>query len=57
MPIAVRVVKPEIFDQWAALMKDRKRGPARQLIEKAAIEQPTGMVAADTAKPLAIAGN
>lgn len=57
MPIAVRVVKPEIFDQWTALMKDRKRGPARQLIEKAAIEQSAGMVAADAAKPLAIAGN
>ena len=28
MPIAVRVVKPEIFQQWADLMKDRKRGPA-----------------------------
>ena len=39
MPIAVRVVKPEVFQQWADLMKDRKRGPARQLIEKIAIEQ------------------
>jgi cytochrome c oxidase subunit II len=48
MPIAVRVVKPEIFDQWAALMKDRKRGPARELIEKAAIEQSGSKVAATT---------
>jgi cytochrome c oxidase subunit 2 len=39
MPIAIRVVKQEVFDQWAALMKDRKRGPARALIEKVAIEQ------------------
>jgi cytochrome c oxidase subunit 2 len=39
MPIAVRVVKQDVFDQWAALMKDRKRGPARELIEKTAIEQ------------------
>jgi cytochrome c oxidase subunit 2 len=47
MPIAVRVVKPEVFEQWAALMKDRKRGPARQLIEKAALEQSNSKLAAE----------
>ncbi len=57
MPIAVRVVKPEIFEQWAALMKDRKRGPARQLIEKAAIEQSGSSVAADTSTTVTVAGN
>ena len=57
MPIAVRVVKPEIFDQWAALMKDRKRGPARQLIEKAAIEQAGRKVASESTTPLTVAGN
>ncbi len=57
MPIAVRVVKPEVFEQWAALMKDRKRGPARQLIEKAAIEQSSRTVAADSSSPVTVAGN
>lgn len=57
MPIAVRVVKPEIFQQWADLMKDRKRGPARQLIEKAAIEQSSAKVAAEAASaPTVVAG-
>ncbi|MEZ5816393.1 MAG: cytochrome c oxidase subunit II [Hyphomicrobiaceae bacterium] len=54
MPIAVRVVKPEVFEQWAALMKDRKRGPARQLIEKIAIEQSQQKVAASG--PVTVAG-
>ncbi|MGE0769742.1 MAG: cytochrome c oxidase subunit II [Hyphomicrobiaceae bacterium] len=45
MPIAVRVVKQEVFDQWAALMKDRKRRPARELIDKIAIEQAKAKVA------------
>ena len=49
MPIAVRVVKPEVFQQWAELMKARKRGPARELIEKAAIEQAGGHKVADSA--------
>ncbi|MFV0296337.1 MAG: cytochrome c oxidase subunit II [Hyphomicrobiaceae bacterium] len=39
MPIAVRVVKQEVFDQWAAAMKARKRKEAREIIEKAALEQ------------------
>jgi len=39
MPIGVRVVKQEIFDEWVALMKDRKRGPARDLIDRIAVEQ------------------
>jgi len=56
MPIAVRVVKPEIFQQWADLMKDRKRGPARQLIEKAAIEQSGGKIA-DASAPTSVAAN
>jgi cytochrome c oxidase subunit 2 len=48
MPIAIRVVKPEVFEQWTALMKDRKRGPARELIEKVAIEQSKANVASGT---------
>ena len=54
MPIAVRVVKQEVFDEWAALMKDRKRAPARELIEKVAIEQSKAKVAGQSS-PLAIA--
>lgn len=58
MPIAVRVVKPEIFQQWANLMKDRKRGPARQLIEKAAIEQSSSKLAEGTSpSTITVAGN
>jgi hypothetical protein len=38
MPIAVRVVKPEVFQQWADAMKARRRPLAREIIEKAAIE-------------------
>jgi cytochrome c oxidase subunit 2 len=57
MPIAVRVVKPEVFEQWAQLMKDRKRGPARQLIEKAAIEQSNAKLAEEASPPtITVAG-
>jgi len=48
MPIAIRVVKQEVFDQWTALMKDRKRGPARALIEQVAIEQAKAKVSSRT---------
>ena len=56
MPIAVRVVKPEIFQQWADLMKDRKRGPAKQLIEKAAIEHSAIKIAQPVPPTVAVAG-
>ena len=56
MPIAVRVVKPEIFQQWADLMKDRKRAPARQLIEKVAIEQSAAKVSLAAPAAIAAAG-
>lgn len=39
MPIAVRVVKPEIYQQWADAMKNRQRKRAKEIIEKAALEQ------------------
>jgi cytochrome c oxidase subunit II len=38
MPIAVRVVKPEVFDQWVEAMRARDRRRAREIIEKAALE-------------------
>ncbi len=45
MPIAVRVVKPEVFQQWADAMKNRQRKQAREIIEKAALEHAAGKVA------------
>ncbi|MEZ5854281.1 MAG: cytochrome c oxidase subunit II [Hyphomicrobiaceae bacterium] len=49
MPIAVRVVKPEVFAQWADAMKNRKRKQAREIIEKAALEQAGAKLAAEPA--------
>ncbi|MBS0241430.1 MAG: cytochrome c oxidase subunit II [Proteobacteria bacterium] len=54
MPIAVRVVKPEVFAQWVDLLKNKQKKQARELIQKIAIEQ-AQKVAAET-KPLAVAG-
>jgi cytochrome c oxidase subunit 2 len=39
MPIAVRVVKEAVFKDWAEAMKARDRKKAREVIEKAALEQ------------------
>lgn len=40
MPIAVRVVKQAVYDEWITLMKDRAtRAKARELLERIAIEQ------------------
>jgi cytochrome c oxidase subunit 2 len=47
MPIAVRVVKPEIFAQWADARKNRQQRRAREIIEKAALEQAGGAKVAD----------
>jgi cytochrome c oxidase subunit 2 len=38
MPIAVRVVKEQIFNDWAAALKARDRRKAREIIRNAAIE-------------------
>jgi cytochrome c oxidase subunit 2 len=48
MPIAVRVVKPEIFQQWADAMKGRQRKRAKEIIEKAALEQASASKVAQT---------
>ncbi len=45
MPIAVRVVKPEVFQQWADAMKGRQRRRAKEIIEQAAIEQAAKLAA------------
>lgn len=40
MPIAIRVVKQAVFDEWMTLMKKREsRGRARELLERVAVEQ------------------
>lgn len=39
MPIAVRVVKPEIFDQWAGALKAKDAKKAKAILEKVAFEQ------------------
>jgi cytochrome c oxidase subunit II len=38
MPIAVRVVKEQIFNDWAAALKARDRRKAREIIRNAALE-------------------
>jgi cytochrome c oxidase subunit 2 len=39
MPIAVRVVKQAVFDEWIAAMKARDRSKAREILERVAREQ------------------
>ena len=46
MPIAVRVVKQAVFDEWAGALQARDRAKARAIIEKVAIEHAGGKVAA-----------
>jgi cytochrome c oxidase subunit II len=50
MPIAVRVVKEQVFNDWAAAMKARDRRKAREIIDKVAIEHASGKVA-DAGEP------
>ncbi len=49
MPIAVRVVKDQIFNDWIAALKVRDRRRAKDIIEKAALEQVGSSLAADGA--------
>jgi cytochrome c oxidase subunit 2 len=51
MPIAVRVVKEQVFNDWAAAMKARDRRKAKEIIEKVALEQAGAKVAADAGAP------
>jgi cytochrome c oxidase subunit 2 len=39
MPIAVRVVKQDVFDAWAAALKARDKKKAKEIVEKVALEQ------------------
>jgi len=45
MPVAVRVVKDAVFNDWVEAMKVRDRRRARDIIEKAALEQVGAKVA------------
>ena len=54
MPIAVRVVKQGVFDEWIAALKARDRKKARDVIEKEAIEQARRV--AGSAAPAIVAG-
>ncbi|MGE3918035.1 MAG: cytochrome c oxidase subunit II [Hyphomicrobiaceae bacterium] len=56
MPIAVRVVKPEVFQQWTEAMKGRQRKRAKEIIEKAAQEHSKGKVASIDATTVVAAG-
>ena len=47
MPIAVRVVKEAVFNTWVEAMKARDRRRARDIIEKAALEQAGTKVAGE----------
>jgi cytochrome c oxidase subunit II len=47
MPIAVRVVKEAVFNSWVEAMKARDRRRARDIIEKAALEQAGTKVAGE----------
>ncbi len=38
MPIAVRVVKSEVFDEWAAAMQAKDKKKAKEIIDKVALE-------------------
>jgi cytochrome c oxidase subunit 2 len=38
MPIAVRVVKPEVYDQWTAAMKGGDRKKAKEIVDRVALE-------------------
>lgn len=55
MPIAVRVVKESVFNSWVEAMKARDRRRARDIIEKAALEQAGAQVAVQHSPPAALA--
>ncbi len=51
MPIAVRVVKDNVFNEWAAALKAKDKKKAKEIIEKAALEQSGVSKLAETAAP------
>ncbi|MEQ1710196.1 MAG: cytochrome c oxidase subunit II [Hyphomicrobium sp.] len=53
MPIAVRVVKEEVFNEWAAALKAKDKKKAKAIIEKAALEQAGVNKVAEAVQPVA----
>jgi cytochrome c oxidase subunit 2 len=53
MPIAVRVVKEQVFNDWAAAMKAKDRKRAKEIILKASIELGGGKSVADSGQVVA----
>ena len=51
MPIAVRVVKENVFNDWAAALKAKDKKKAKEIIEKAALEQAGSSKVAEAAQP------
>jgi cytochrome c oxidase subunit 2 len=47
MPIAIRVVKEQVFNDWAAALKARDRRKAREIIRNAAVDLAANMRTAD----------
>ncbi len=39
MPIAVRVVSEEVFNEWAGALQAKDRKRAREILDKVALEQ------------------
>lgn len=50
MPIAVRVVSDQVFNDWSAAMKAKDKKRAKQIIEQVALEE-AGKKVADAASP------
>jgi heme/copper-type cytochrome/quinol oxidase subunit 2 len=48
MPIAIRVVKEQVFKDWAAALKARDRKKAKEIIRNAANELAAATKVADT---------
>ena len=55
MPIAVRVVKEQVFIDWMAAMKARDRNKAREILEKVALEHAGVKLAAEPTDPNRVA--
>ena len=48
MPIAIRVVKDQVFNDWVAALKARDKKKAKEIIRKAAVELGAASKVADT---------
>jgi cytochrome c oxidase subunit 2 len=51
MPIAVRVVSENVFNEWAGAMQAKDKKKAREILDKVALEQASVKTASDAAAP------